>query len=163
MITDLYYKGTNRFGPNVSWLCTLAYLCFMNLEYTLNEIEAVATKMVDQYGSVPVWAFYAPMGAGKTTLIAAIAKAMGITDQVASPTFALMNEYRAGNKVVCHMDWYRLEDEAEAVRAGMASAIEEADQCFIEWPEKAPGILPENYLHIVIEILSPSQRRINIQ
>ena len=61
------------------------------------------------------------------------------------------------------MDWYRIEGEEEATRSGLAAAIDEADYCFIEWPEKAPGIIPENALHITIEIIDPSTRKIIVQ
>jgi tRNA threonylcarbamoyladenosine biosynthesis protein TsaE len=102
------------------------------------------------------------MGAGKTTLIAAICKEMGITDHVASPTFAIMNEYDAAGKLVFHMDWYRLQDEREALRAGVEAALEQADHCFIEWPENAKGLLPEDTQVFQIEILDPEHRRIFI-
>jgi tRNA threonylcarbamoyladenosine biosynthesis protein TsaE len=125
----------------------------MEMTYDLSQLDQVAEKLLSQFGSIPIWAFYAPMGAGKTTLIARICKQMGITDAVASPTFAIMNEYEAKGKMVYHMDWYRLEDEAEARRTGVEAAMEEADQCFIEWPEKAPALLPEGSLHLKIEIL----------
>ncbi|MEK0423856.1 MAG: tRNA ((37)-N6)-threonylcarbamoyltransferase complex ATPase subunit type 1 TsaE [Bacteroidota bacterium] len=134
----------------------------MEMTYTLDQIDNVAEQLLSQFGNKPIWAFYAPMGAGKTTLIARICKLMGITDAVASPTFAIMNEYDAQGKVVYHMDWYRLEDEAEARRTGVEAAMDEADRCFIEWPEKAPNLLPTNHIRIQIEILDPELRRIII-
>jgi tRNA threonylcarbamoyladenosine biosynthesis protein TsaE len=87
---------------------------------------------------------------------------MGITDAVASPTFAIMNQYDAEGKIIYHMDWYRLQDEAEARRTGVEAAMEEADRCFIEWPEKAPALLPSDHVAIQIEILNPELRRIII-
>jgi tRNA threonylcarbamoyladenosine biosynthesis protein TsaE len=103
------------------------------------------------------------MGAGKTTLISTICKVMGVEDTVSSPTFSLMNEYMAGNKLIVHMDWYRIEGEEEAARAGLAAAMDEADHCFIEWPEKAPLIVPEDALHLTIEIVDPITRKIIVQ
>jgi tRNA threonylcarbamoyladenosine biosynthesis protein TsaE len=73
-----------------------------------------------------------------------------------------MNEYDANGKMVYHMDWYRLADEAEARRTGVEAAMEEADISFIEWPEQAPALLPENHIRIEIEILDPEHRRIII-
>ena len=134
----------------------------MEMTYTLDQIDNVAEQLLSQFGNKPIWAFYAPMGAGKTTLIARICKLMGISDALASPTFAIMNEYDAQGKVVYHMDWYRLEDEAEARRTGVEAAMDEADRCFIEWPEKAPNLLPTNHIRIQIEILDPELRRIII-
>jgi tRNA threonylcarbamoyladenosine biosynthesis protein TsaE len=134
----------------------------MEMTYTLAQIDEVAKLLLDKYSSKPIWAFYAPMGAGKTTLIARICKQIGITDAVASPTFSIMNEYDANGKMVYHMDWYRLADEAEARRTGVEAAMEEADISFIEWPEQAPALLPENHIRIEIEILDPEHRRIII-
>jgi tRNA threonylcarbamoyladenosine biosynthesis protein TsaE len=135
----------------------------MEKMYRLEQIPLVAKELIDAYGDYPVWVFHAPMGAGKTTLVSTICKAMGVEDQVSSPTFSLMNEYQVGNKLIVHMDWYRFEGEEEATRAGLAAAIDEADYCFIEWPEKAPGIVPENALHLQIELLDPITRKIIVQ
>jgi tRNA threonylcarbamoyladenosine biosynthesis protein TsaE len=134
----------------------------MDMIYTLDQMEAVATKLIKQYGAKPVWAFFAPMGAGKTTLISQICKQLGVQDAVSSPTFAIMNQYEVNNKMIYHMDWYRLEDEAEAIRTGVEAAIDDADLCFIEWPEKAPGLLNEHTIKFEIEILDPEHRRIFI-
>ena len=130
--------------------------------YTLDQVEAVAAKLIRQFGMKPIWAFFAPMGAGKTTLISQISKQLGVQDAVSSPTFAIMNQYEANQKMIYHMDWYRLQDETEAIRTGVEAAMDEADLCFIEWPEKAAGLLPENTVRIEIEILDPEHRRIFI-
>jgi tRNA threonylcarbamoyladenosine biosynthesis protein TsaE len=134
----------------------------MDMIYTLDQVEAVAAKLIKQFGMKPIWAFFAPMGAGKTTLISQISKQLGVQDAVSSPTFAIMNQYEAHQKMIYHMDWYRLQDEAEAIRTGVEAAMDEADICFIEWPEKAAGLLPENTVRIEIEILDPEHRRIFI-
>jgi tRNA threonylcarbamoyladenosine biosynthesis protein TsaE len=134
----------------------------MEITYTLDQIDEVAAQLLNQYKDQTIWAFYAPMGAGKTTLIARICKQIGITDAVASPTFSIMNEYDAHGKMVYHMDWYRLADEAEARRTGVEAAMEDAAISFIEWPEKAPALLPIGTLRIKIEILDPEHRRIII-
>lgn len=134
----------------------------MDMIYTLEELDHVASQLLSQYPKNTIWAFFAPMGAGKTTLIGRICKQMGITEAVASPTFSIMNQYDAKGKMVYHMDWYRLQDEAEARRTGVEAAMDEADISFIEWPEKAPALLPDDTLHIQIEILDPERRRIII-
>jgi tRNA threonylcarbamoyladenosine biosynthesis protein TsaE len=135
----------------------------MEKMYRIEQIPSIAKELVEQYGSHPVWVFHAPMGAGKTTLISTICKVMGVEDTVSSPTFSLMNEYMAGNKLIVHMDWYRIEGEEEAARAGLAAAMYEADHCFIEWPEKASLIVPEDALHLTIEIVDPITRKIIVQ
>lgn len=135
----------------------------MEKMYPFEQIALIAKELVDTYSNHPVWVFHAPMGAGKTTLISTICKAMGVEDAVSSPTFSLMNEYQVGKQTIVHMDWYRIDGEEEATRAGLVAAIDEADYCFIEWPEKAPGIVPENALHLTIEIIDPVTRKIIVQ
>lgn len=134
----------------------------MDMIYTLAEIDDVAQSLMKKFGTPSVWAFHAPMGAGKTTLISALCKILGVQDRVNSPTFAIMNEYQGHGKVIYHMDWYRLENEEEARRAGVEMAIADSDYCFIEWPEKAINLIPAAALHIEIEILGPEHRRIFI-
>lgn len=134
----------------------------MDMIYNLSQIETIAEELIRKFGMHPVWAFHAPMGAGKTTLITALCKKLGVLDRVNSPTFAIMNEYQGLGKLIYHMDWYRLENEEEAIRAGVEMAMDEADYCFIEWPEKALRLLPLNTQHVAIEILDPEHRRIFI-
>ncbi len=134
----------------------------MDMIYTLAEMDDVAQSLMQKFGSKSVWAFHAPMGAGKTTLITALCKILGVQDRVNSPTFAIMNEYQGLGKVIYHMDWYRLENDGEARRAGVEMAMEDSDYCFIEWPEKAINLIPADALHIEIEILGPEHRRIFI-
>ena len=134
----------------------------MDMIYTLAEIDDVAQSLMKKFGSKSIWAFHAPMGAGKTTLITALCQILGVQDRVNSPTFAIMNEYQGLGKVIYHMDWYRLENDGEARRAGVEMAMEDSDFCFIEWPEKAINLIPAEALHIEIEILGPEHRRIFI-
>ena len=134
----------------------------MDMTYTLDQLEELAATLIKLHADKPVWAFFAPMGAGKTTLIGQICKQLGVQDAVASPTFSIMNEYEAKGQLIYHMDWYRLEDEAEARRTGVEAAMDEADLSFIEWPEKAPALLPDNALKLEIQILDPEHRRIFI-
>ncbi|MEI6188858.1 MAG: tRNA (adenosine(37)-N6)-threonylcarbamoyltransferase complex ATPase subunit type 1 TsaE [Chitinophagia bacterium] len=134
----------------------------MDMIYTLSQIEATAQGLLKKFGNKPIWAFHAPMGAGKTTLISELCKQLGVLDRVNSPTFAIMNEYQVEGKVIYHMDWYRLQNEAEASRAGVEMALEEAHYCFIEWPERAIQLLPADTQHFEIEILDPEHRRIFI-
>ena len=132
----------------------------MDQVYTLEQTDQIAAQLVKKYANQPVWVFQAPMGAGKTTLIAAIGKALGIQQAMSSPTFSIMNEYEVQGKLIYHMDWYRLENAAEARQAGVEAAMEEADLSLVEWPEKAPNLVPEHAVVFNIEFIDPDQRRI---
>ena len=134
----------------------------MDLIYSLEQTDQIAATLVKKYATQSVWVFQAPMGAGKTTLIAAIGKVLGIQHAMSSPTFSIMNEYELHGKLIYHMDWYRLNSEAEARQAGVEAALEEADLSLVEWPERAPNLLPENAVVLHIEILDPNHRRIYI-
>ena len=132
----------------------------MDQVYTLEQTDQIAAQLVQNYAAHPVWVFQAPMGAGKTTLIAAIGRAMGIQQGMSSPTFSIMNEYEVKGKLIYHMDWYRLESAAEARQAGVEAAMEEADLSLVEWPEKAPNLVPEQAVVINIDFIDPDHRRI---
>jgi tRNA threonylcarbamoyladenosine biosynthesis protein TsaE len=132
----------------------------MDQVYTLEQTDQIAAQLVQQFASKPVWVFQAPMGAGKTTLIAAIGSALGIQQAMSSPTFSIMNEYEVKGKLIYHMDWYRLENEAEARQAGVEAAMDEADMSLVEWPEKAPNLVPEHAVVFHIEFIDPDHRRI---
>jgi len=132
----------------------------MDQVYTLEQTDQIAAQLVQKYATHPVWVFQAPMGAGKTTLIAAIGRAMGIQQAMSSPTFSIMNEYEVKGKLIYHMDWYRLESATEARQAGVEAAMEEADLSLVEWPEKAPNLVPEQAVVINIDFIDPDHRRI---
>ena len=132
----------------------------MDMIYTLSQIEATAQGLLKKFGNKPIWAFHAPMGAGKTTLISELCKQLGVLDRVNSPTFAIMNEYQVEGKVIYHMDWYRLKDEEEAIQAGIEDALSSGNLCLIEWPEKAAGLLPEAIFQVHLEILDEKSRRL---
>lgn len=134
----------------------------MDLIYSLEQTDQIAEALVKKYATQSVWVFQAPMGAGKTTLIAAIGKVLGIQHAMSSPTFSIMNEYELHGKLIYHMDWYRLKNEAEARQAGVEAALEEADLSLVEWPERAPNLVPEHAVVLHIDILDPNHRRIYI-
>lgn len=134
----------------------------MEITYHISQIDKVAEHLWQVHKDKKIWAFYAPMGAGKTTLIKALCnKVLGCTDVASSPTFAIVNEYSspvAGN--VYHMDWYRLADEQELVAAGVEETLNSGNLCFVEWPERAPLLLPGDALLLQIDILPADERRI---
>jgi len=133
----------------------------MDMTFEIGQLPSVAQSFWKAFGNKKVWAFYAPMGAGKTTFIHALCEVLEVEDTVGSPTFSIINEYTspvAGT--ILHMDWYRLKDEEEAIQAGVEDALYSGNFCFVEWPERAAGLLPDDVLSIYIETLDANTRRI---
>lgn len=117
----------------------------MKIEYSLDDIDKVAKKIID-YSEHRIILFEGNLGAGKTTLIKALVKALGSSDYVSSPTFSLLNEYETeSGEPIYHMDLYRLKDEQEAFDIGIEELLENNFWKFIEWPEKINTLLDSNY------------------
>ena len=101
--------------------------------------------------AVKCFAFYAPMGAGKTTFIKAICEELGSTDVITSPTFAIVNEYGVTNcQSIYHFDLYRIKKMEELYDIGADDYFYSGNPCFIEWPEKAESALPDETIKITI-------------
>jgi tRNA threonylcarbamoyladenosine biosynthesis protein TsaE len=125
----------------------------MELQFTLSTIDNAARLFFEQSGSNRVFAFHAPMGTGKTTFIGALCRTIGVQTQTSSPTFSLVNEYvTLDGASVFHIDLYRIKDYEEAKNAGIEEILHSGAICFVEWPEKAPEIFPDNTLHLSLEI-----------
>ncbi len=132
----------------------------MKLIFTLQEIDAAAKKFISLFNYKKIFAFYGEMGAGKTTFLHAVCRQMGVTEKMSSPTYPIINKYKTVNDTcIYHIDLYRLKDTAEALQAGVEECINSGDYCFIEWPEKIITILPLITIHIFIEIIDDTQRR----
>jgi len=127
----------------------------------LEELPAVAEQFLNTFRDKRIFAFYGKMGAGKTTFIKALCRAMGSKDNITSPTFALVNEYdtRLPEKIY-HFDFYRLKDMTEAMDLGFDDYVESGNYCFMEWPEKIEYLLPEHLVEVHIEEISPSVREL---
>lgn len=133
----------------------------MQLEIkSLNHIHETARQFIAQMGGHKVFAFNGSMGAGKTTFIKAICEELGVTDTVNSPTFAIVNEYEAGNgEPIYHFDCYRLKNVQEALNLGAEEYLYSGNLCFIEWAENMEEILPEDLINVDITVDSATQRR----
>lgn len=101
------------------------------------------------------------LGAGKTALTKAIGVGLGVTEEVSSPTFTLVNEY-AGRLPVFHLDLYRLDDPAEAIDLGFNDYLVAGGVMIVEWADKAPELWPEEYVLIAIERTGDTHRRIRV-
>ena len=130
---------------------------------SLDELKDVAEAVIDNLDDRNVVALFGAMGAGKTTLISAIMEYLGSTDNVTSPTFALVNQYNtASNSPVYHFDFYRINRIEEAFDMGYEEYFYSGDLCLVEWPELVEQLLPEDAMVVKIEILSPTQRKFTI-
>jgi tRNA threonylcarbamoyladenosine biosynthesis protein TsaE len=117
----------------------------------LQSLEQAARALLAEFQEERVFALYGEMGAGKTTFVKALCKVLGCTDQVTSPTFTLVNEYRtADDEPVYHFDLYRIKSEAEVYDFGFEDYLYSGCYCFIEWPEKAPGAMTGNEVQVKI-------------
>ncbi len=121
------------------------------LSKTLSDLDEVAKLIITFAGSNKIWLFYGEMGAGKTTLIKHICEKLEVSDRVSSPTFSIVNEYQ-GEKVgkVFHFDFYRIKSETEAMDIGYEEYFYSGTYCLVEWPEKIPNLIPDQFLRINI-------------
>ncbi|PKP14922.1 MAG: tRNA (adenosine(37)-N6)-threonylcarbamoyltransferase complex ATPase subunit type 1 TsaE [Bacteroidetes bacterium HGW-Bacteroidetes-23] len=131
----------------------------MQYQFNLSEIEIIAQKIINS-NPEKVILFNGQMGAGKTTFIKALSKALGVKNPTSSPTFSLVNEYEANEGLVYHFDMYRLKNEMEALDFGIEDYLYSGHWCFIEWAEKIPNLIPEKHSFITIEILENGNRNI---
>jgi tRNA threonylcarbamoyladenosine biosynthesis protein TsaE len=110
-----------------------------------------------------VVAFEGEMGAGKTTLIRALCAVLGVEDEVSSPTFALVNEYRNGrDQPIYHFDFYRVDSEEEAARLGAAEYFDSGYLCLVEWPSRVASLLPPQRLLVELTVTGPESRNLSI-
>ncbi len=123
------------------------------------DLDRAAAEFLEVIGDNTLVAFFAPMGAGKTTFTTAICKALGVTDPVGSPTFAIVNEYmRADGEPMYHFDFYRINKLQEAIEIGLYDYLDSGCLCIMEWPENIEELLPEETLKVYFTI-NPDQSR----
>ncbi|MDY3893625.1 MAG: tRNA (adenosine(37)-N6)-threonylcarbamoyltransferase complex ATPase subunit type 1 TsaE [Candidatus Cryptobacteroides sp.] len=129
---------------------------------SLEDLDRAAGEFLQQIGENRLVAFYAPMGAGKTTFITALCKHLGVEDAVCSPTFTIVNEYlSATGDSVYHFDFYRITKPSEALDIGLEDYLYSGSLCLMEWPENIEELLPEETLKVRIQVQSDGSRRIS--
>jgi tRNA threonylcarbamoyladenosine biosynthesis protein TsaE len=136
----------------------------MELITTPATIRKAAIAFWNDAKEARVIAFHGNMGSGKTTFIHALCDVKSVKDAVGSPTFSIINQYdyleNGIEKSLFHIDLYRLNSEEEALRAGVEDCFYSGNICLVEWPEKAPDLLPEESMHVHISVTGPETRKL---
>lgn len=133
----------------------------MKRTFTLQELPEIAGMVLTNSPSKTLL-FYGEMGVGKTTLIKELAKKLGVQDTISSPTFSIVNEYALNEDKLYHFDFYRLEDEEEALDIGIEDYFDSGHWNFVEWPEKVESLLPEATTMIELTKNKNGSRTLNI-
>lgn len=124
----------------------------------VEQLPGVARSIVNEIAGHNICLIEGEMGAGKTTLIRELCKSLGVSDNVSSPTFSLVNEYKSSKGPVYHFDFYRINSLSEALDAGVEEYFYSGHPCFIEWPDIVRAILPEKFARVEIELGDNLQR-----
>lgn len=134
------------------------------MTFSLENINAAAAEFLKELGDRRIVAFYGSMGAGKTTFIKAVCEALGVTDTVNSPTFAIVNEYLAASgESIYHFDFYRIKKLEEAYDFGYEDYFYSGNLCLIEWPELIEELLPEDTVRVQIAETEEGERELKIK
>ena len=131
------------------------------INYNLEDIS-LAADFILKNATCKTLIFNGVMGSGKTTLIKALVNRLGSTDNVSSPTFSIVNEYNANGSTVFHFDFYRIENEYEALDIGVEDYMSQNNWCFLEWAEKIPNLIPTNVNYINFKESEDDTRTIEI-
>ncbi len=134
----------------------------MNKNYSLEQLHEIAEEVI-QLSKHKILLFNGEMGVGKTTLIKEICRVLGVEDTISSPTFSLVNEYVTSNEeTVYHFDFYRINDEEEALDMGIEDYFYSNNWCLIEWPNNIKNLLPLNSVTINITLNADNLRNIQL-
>lgn len=129
-----------------------------------DDLDRAAGEFLQQIGDHKLIAFYAPMGAGKTTFTTALCKRLGVEDPVCSPTFTIINEYLSSDgESIYHFDFYRITKNEEAIDIGLDDYLYSGNLCLMEWPENIEDLLPEETLKVHIQVNPDQSRRLTWQ
>ena len=134
----------------------------MTLTYELSEIDSIAKLLLSKVKSKTIL-FYGEVGAGKTTLIKALIKALGSADIVSSPTFSLVNEYHSNQGKIYHFDFYRIENETEALELGFEDYLDSDSWKLIEWPQKIENLLEADMQKVEVFLETKKSRKLKFR
>ena len=133
----------------------------MKIKFQINQLKEVSVN-VKKNINTNIVLISGEMGVGKTTLIKEIFLSLNVIDNVSSPTFSIVNEYKIKGSSVFHFDFYRIENEFEALDIGVEDYISQNNWCFLEWAEKIPNLIPSNVNYINFKHSDDSSRTIEI-
>lgn len=128
-------------------------------------LEKAASEFISLLDDRTVIAFRGPMGAGKTTFIAALCRLLGVREAVTSPSFAIVNEYRSDDtaELIYHFDFYRLEKQEEAEDLGAPDYFDSGALCLVEWPERIEDLLPGDTRVVDIRVNDDGSRTLSVE
>ena len=139
----------------------------MKIEIPNTEALAAAAKQfAANMGDETVYAFYGEMGAGKTTFIRELCRALGVEEDLAnSPSFSIINEYRSDTtaELIYHFDLYRLENIDEALEIGVEDYFDSGALCLLEWPERIEALLPDDTVKVTVTVNPDESRSLLIE
>ena len=121
----------------------------------MESLPEAAREFLSLMGDQTVYAFHGEMGAGKTTFIRELVKALGVDeDEANSPSFSIINEYRSDTtaELIYHFDLYRLESVDEALEIGVEDYFDSGALCLLEWPERIEPLLPDDTVVVKISV-----------
>lgn len=127
---------------------------------SLGDLPEAAQRIIEECGEERIFALRGDLGAGKTTLIKALCKELGVEEEVTSPSFAIVNEYVAGGiELIYHFDFYRIKKLEEVLDIGYEEYLYSGYYCFLEWADKIEELLPDRYVYISIRKSKESNKR----
>ena len=127
------------------------------------EMAGLAERLLAQYASHRLFLLQGEVGAGKTTLVKHCCRALGVHDDLSSPTYSLVNEYQGRQRVVYHADLYRLESLEEALGIGIEEYLHSGSYCFVEWPELILPLLSGNFVTLTLQREETATRKIAVR
>lgn len=126
----------------------------LEVEYDLAAVPELVERIFATFPGTRIFTLTGDLGAGKTTLVSAFCRLLGVKDDTSSPTFAIVNEYRSATGPIFHLDCYRLRDIDEALAIGVEEYLDEGRYVFIEWPEVIEPLLPLGVVHLRLRHLN---------
>ncbi|MFN5184072.1 MAG: tRNA (adenosine(37)-N6)-threonylcarbamoyltransferase complex ATPase subunit type 1 TsaE [Bacteroidota bacterium] len=136
---------------------------FIKIIQNEDDLENISFEILNHCKDIKKFTLSGELGAGKTTLIKSICKKLGAIENLSSPSFSIINEYKTGTgEYIYHMDLYRIKNKQELLEIGFDEYIYSDEYCFIEWPEIAKDYLPEKYVDLKIKVLKDNKRELKI-